>query len=546
LMSLPMRFFRALPFLFVTGCALAQPFIPPRSILNAASYMQPGLPSGALARGSMFSIFGRNLGPATPAQAASFPLPAALQNVSIRVTQGTQSVDVYPIYVSATQINAILPSNAPLGAASLQLTYNGVRSNQAPVRIAANAPGLFTATGYGAGPGIFQNYVSATEQPINSALNAAKPGQIVTLWGTGLGAISAADNVAPPVGNLVAPVQVHVGGKVVTRVLYSGRAPCCAAVDQIVFEVPADAPEGCFVPVHLKAGDAVSNAVTIAVGKDGGTCTDGENTLSTAMAAGKKTGLALATRVRMRADTSVPVNRDFTGDFAAMFLHQQGNAPFNYDPIAALPPAGTCSTYTVSGDLMGGAGLQRFPGRNLEAGAVTISGTRGPITLTGNTLLGVSGELPGAANLPLFFGSGAATIRGAGGADLGVFNVALDAPAGVNWTNRDALTIVDRNAPLTFRFTGAGTRSVLVGGVSVDLPTNTSGMFLCSVPSGAETFTVPAIPMSNLPAGRGRILRSPAAVFVGVISDRKSLTATGLDVGTAISLDIQSKTVIFR
>lgn len=129
----------------------------------------------------MFLIFGRNLGPATPAQAASFPLPATLQNVSIRLTQGTQGVDVYPIYVSATHINAILPSTAPGGMASLQLTYSGVKSNFAPVRVAPSPPGLFTATGYGAGPGIFQNYVSASEQPINSPLNPAKPGQLVTL-----------------------------------------------------------------------------------------------------------------------------------------------------------------------------------------------------------------------------------------------------------------------------------------------------------------------------------------------------------------------------
>lgn len=545
-MSLSATLLKSLPFFLMAGCALAQPFIPPRSILNAASYMQPSLPSGALARGSMFSIFGRNLGPATPAQAASFPLPTTLSSVSIRVTQGTQSVDVYPIYVSATQINAILPSNTPLGNASLQLTYNGTRSNPAPVRIAANAPGLFTATGYGSGPGIFQNYVSAAEQPINSAITSVKPGQIVTLWGTGLGAISAPDNVAPPVGNLTAPVQVVVGGKPVTSVLYSGRAPCCAAVDQIVFEVPVDSPEGCFVPVHLKAGDAVSNAVTIAVRKDGGACTDSENALSTALAGGKKTGLAIATRVRMRADTSVPANRDFTGDFASVFLNQQAGSPFNYDPILAMPPAGTCSTYTVSGDLLAGASLQRSPGRTLGAGALTITGARGPITLSNNTLLGVSGELPGAANLPLFLSSGAATIRGAGGADVAAFNVAVDVPTGVTWTNRDALTIVDRNAPLTFRFTGAGAKSVVVGGVGVDLPTNSSAMFLCSVPSGSESFTVPAIPMSNLPSARNRAMRSPAAVFIGVISDRKPLTATGLDEGSAISLDIQSKTVLFR
>lgn len=543
---LPFRLPGVLFVLLSTGGALAQPFIPPKSIVNAASYMPPGIPGGALARGSMFSVFGRNLGPAAPAQVSAFPLGASFQGVSIRVTQGARSVDVLPVYVSATQINAILPSNAPVGLASLQVTYNGARSNLAPLRIATNGPGLFTATGYGAGPGIFQNYVSATEQPINSALDSVKPGQLVTLWGTGLGPITAADNIAPPVGNIAVEVAIWVGNKAVSRILYSGRAPCCSAVDQIVFEVPADAPEGCFVPVQLKAGDAVSNTVTMAIRKEGGSCVDSSNPLSTALAAGKKTGLGLLTRVQMRADTSIATNRDFTGDFASLFLNQAAGMPFAYDPILSLPPEGACSTYTANGDLMGGGALLRVTGSALNAGALTVTGSRGPLPVSGSTLIGLSGELPGTADLPLFLDSGNVTLRGAGGADVSAFSVSVAPATALTWSNRDSFNLVDRNTPLALRFTGAGSRSVLVGGIGVDLPTNASAMFLCSVPAGAESFTVPGIFTSNFPAARTRILSSPGLLFVGVMSERRSLDATGLDAGAALSMHVQSKTVIYR
>ena len=43
--------------------ALAQPYINYRGVVNAASYSPQGLPAGSIARGSIFTIFGRNLGP---------------------------------------------------------------------------------------------------------------------------------------------------------------------------------------------------------------------------------------------------------------------------------------------------------------------------------------------------------------------------------------------------------------------------------------------------------------------------------------------------
>lgn len=173
-----------------------QPLVYSRSIFNAASYMPAGIPAGAIAQGSVFTLFGANLGPATAVTANSFPLSNNLGGVTITVTQGSNTVNAIPVYVSASQINAIMPSNAPLGTASLRVLFNNAPSNFTPVRIANTAFGIFTALGTGLGPGVVQNFVSQTNQPINEPKITAQPGQTITLWGTGLGPVPYPDNQA--------------------------------------------------------------------------------------------------------------------------------------------------------------------------------------------------------------------------------------------------------------------------------------------------------------------------------------------------------------
>ena len=180
---------------------LAQPLISGRSILNAASYVPSGLPAGSIARGSLFSVFGARLGPDS-SPGLTFPLQTTLAGVSIQVVQGATTAAAIPVYVSATQINAIMPSNAPLGAVSLYVTFGNLKSPPAPARVVADSFGIFTLTSSGAGPGVMQNFVDAATTPVNLPSVAAKPGQTIILYGTGLGAGLNPDNVAPQAGNL--------------------------------------------------------------------------------------------------------------------------------------------------------------------------------------------------------------------------------------------------------------------------------------------------------------------------------------------------------
>src|SRR3954452_17558494 len=77
------------------------------SILNAGSYTLPGRPNYGIAPGSMFVVFGTELGPAGLQQASGSPLPTSLGGTSMRVTVGTTVVDAIMVYTSANQAAAI-------------------------------------------------------------------------------------------------------------------------------------------------------------------------------------------------------------------------------------------------------------------------------------------------------------------------------------------------------------------------------------------------------------------------------------------------------
>src|SRR5215471_890311 len=182
------RIFVLLAACLVSAGVHAQPLLYARSVVNAASYIPAGLPSGSIARGSIFTVFGAGIGPASGQQVSQFPIGTTLANVSISVTQGSTTVAALPLYVSATQINALMPSNTSLGAVSMRVTFNNSRSNPLPVQIVNASFGIFSFAG-GFGPGVFLNFLTSDNQPFNTPKTPAKPGQVVTLYGTGLGPV---------------------------------------------------------------------------------------------------------------------------------------------------------------------------------------------------------------------------------------------------------------------------------------------------------------------------------------------------------------------
>src|SRR5690348_14745816 len=135
---------RPLSFLFAFSALgfAQQPILYYRGTVNAASLAPFGLPNAPIARGSIFTVFGENLGPAQ-SPALAFPLSTTLGGVALTVTQSGTTTSAYPIYVSAGQINAIMPSTVKAGLATLRLSYNNNKSNAATIQISDTSPGIF-------------------------------------------------------------------------------------------------------------------------------------------------------------------------------------------------------------------------------------------------------------------------------------------------------------------------------------------------------------------------------------------------------------------
>ena len=539
---------------FAAGAMAQSPLVYNHSILNAASFTPATIPGGAIAQGSIFSIFGAYLGPSTPVQATSFPLATSLGNVSITVTQASTTVNAIPLYVSASQINAIMPSSAPVGAVSVRIIYHNARGNPMPAMVSPTAFGIFTANGTGLGPGILQNFVSQTNQPINSPSIAAQPGQAITLWGTGLGPV-AADNVAPTPGNLPTQVEVFVGG-VAASVLYSGRTPCCAGVDQVVFDVPANAPQGCWVPVNIRtAGTTVSNFVTMAITPKGSSCLAGPQ--PPFVTAGRY-GAFVSLRGTTHEDIGTIAPIDVTGDYTTAVAYQVGGSNFPFHPIFSFPPVGTCTEYTVKGDLLRGdtlPGVVPSGGKPLGFGAaLTLSGPTGikmiqsllataPLSYLGGSVTG------NFFSNTLFLSPGNYTVTGIGGADVGGFSASASMPQPLNWTNRDQLATIDRTQPLNVTWASVpSNQQVAVVGFGVDLPNDSTTVFGCLVPPGASSFTVPPQMLSNVPPTRANPLQSKSVIYLVTSPTLNSanVNASGLDFGFASFGYVAGKTVIFQ
>ncbi len=462
----------------------------------------------------MFSIFGRNLGPATPQQVSAFPLQPALAGVSVELSQGSTKVNALPAFVSAGQLNMILPSNTPIGAVSLRVVYNGQTSNPIPINVTAASIGLFSVNGGGFGPGIVQNFVSQASQPINSLNATARPGQTEILWGTGIGAATFSDAVAPTAVTLDTSLELFVGGKK-AAVAYAGRTPCCASIDQIVFTVPFDTPSGCYVPVVARSrGVVVSNTVTMAIHPAGAPCNDAHNPVANQQSGGK-TAIAQLARETLRVDVGVQQPYDVTLDHLLATFRDNVASDFYFSALTAPPPLGTCTVYSGNADRafsndspFGPPGSQVNPGSQLKvevAAASAKAASRTGYEGTFYALLGAQNPL-GVPSPPPILNSGPFTLSGPGSAVVAAFRAVLDNVSSLGWTNRDQVREIDRVKDLLLTWSAApgSARGVLITGFSQRVSSNSFGGFVCLASTGATSFTVPAYVLQALPASDSR------------------------------------------
>ncbi len=517
-------------------CPPADAQITPGGVVNVASFAPVGLPNAQIARGSVFAVFGQNLAAEGLAQATSFPLPIELGGTTVEVEVSGVVSQCWLLFTTPGQVGVLLPSATPSGAGTLRLSHGGQTFTE-PIEVTARSFGIFTQNSAGSGPASFQNFISPEEQPLNSLAVPATPGQVGTLWGTGLGPVEGPENERALPGALPVDLEIYVGGERVTEILYAGRSGCCAGIDQIVFALPQDL-EGCWTPVTVVVDGVPSNYASVSIAKDGVLCRDEESFTEEELRF-----ILEADRIRSGVIDFSRID-DILLPTGQRLLTEQATATFQSftqpDFLRAQPPfetrAGSCSVRMFSANP---SSVEIVPRVNLDAGAsLTLSGPAGDRTMT---LLrpGVYADttLPDlSTDLNPYFGAAeyAVSIPGGSGVEAAAARATLVEPP--DWTNRSSITQIDRTAGLTLTWENADPAAGHVFIFGVAGTQNRTGadvgaIFFCDVPPEAGSFTVPPHVLAGLPES-GTLLGFPYGnLQVGTVGTPGRFTANGLDIG---------------
>jgi uncharacterized protein (TIGR03437 family) len=231
------------------------------AVLNAASQA-----AGSVSPGEILTIFGQNIGPATPAYFTLGADGKAATNLG-----GVQVLfDGLPapvIYASATQINAIAPYEvASQTVTSIVVSFSGASIPAGGVPITNAAPAIFALNSTGEGAAAVLNQ----DNSINTPSNPAARNTIVQIFATGQGLTSppgiTGEITGLPLRKPILPVGVQIGG-LDAQVINADSAPDeISGLFQVNAAIPSNTPVGSSVPVILKIGSAQSQGtVSIAV-----------------------------------------------------------------------------------------------------------------------------------------------------------------------------------------------------------------------------------------------------------------------------------------
>lgn len=516
-------------------------------VVNAASNRAPGLPASGIAQGAYFTVYGSNLGPTSYCVASSVPYSTApLCEVSLTVTVGSTSTYPIPTFVYAAQINAILPSVTPTGDGTITVTYGNQTSATYPIQVVTAAFGAFTPSSTGSGQA---SVTDNSDGSLNTIIHTLHPGDIAVLWGTGLGAISGSDAEPPTKATNIGTPTVYVGNTAVTPssgLLYAGRSPQYPGLDQIDFYVPQGV-QGCYVPIGVKAGDAVGNIGTIAVAPAGqDTCTDsimGQD-LVNKLAAGNNVNFGYI-RLESAIVTVAGIATSGSGS-----LGDYASATFS----SFTPQTAWYAEYGVSAGYC--ASTQYYYGYNtisdlslydalLDAGnGLTLQGRGtppGPIAQL-DPPFGFYYLFLSTNTAHYFISDSTYTVSGPGGANVNSFtatDTTSTPSASFTLSSVPNNMMIDRTKDFAVQWTYSNNNlpnaPVTIGGLSESTDGSLLGSFQCTAPAGSTTFTIPAWVLSTLPQSgayqQGSFSYNLGFVWVGQYNTPSTFQATGLDRG---------------
>jgi uncharacterized protein (TIGR03437 family) len=215
----------------VTGSG--SPSISSASLVNAATNQQ------VLAPYAICSLYGTGLFlNGTAVVTGGSVVPDTLAGVTVLIGPAPAGL----FYLSANQINLLIPNTIGPGTYSVRVVRDGISSPAVSVVIQEVAPGLFAAQ-----PGFA--VVDHADGTAVTGTSPAVPGEVVVLYATGLGRAmpDPSDRTIPitaaPIVHL-ADFQVLLGGSALdpSLIQYAGLAPFNAGLYQVNVRLPDNLP----------------------------------------------------------------------------------------------------------------------------------------------------------------------------------------------------------------------------------------------------------------------------------------------------------------
>lgn len=226
--------------------------------------------NGGLGQGAIASLFGEQL-LMSDAQSSGVPLSTSVGGT--RVLVNNRPAPIY--FASYDQINFQLPYDTAPGEALIRVEREGSLGNTVALAVTTRAPRLMRL---GLGDyGIIVNQDGTFPIPPTPGIPSrpARRGDALTIYALSLGQTTpeAESGTPVPLGtffNIVPMPIVSFGGGLIfsgvsQEAFFAGLSPTFVGLYQINVFVPEGAPSGSNINVALRAGDASSNRVQIAI-----------------------------------------------------------------------------------------------------------------------------------------------------------------------------------------------------------------------------------------------------------------------------------------
>jgi uncharacterized protein (TIGR03437 family) len=242
--------------------AAGSPTIAANGVVNGASFVSGIVP------GSWLTIQGTNLAPQTDTWdkfVVNGKLPTSVDGVTVNIG----SKQAFVSYISPTQINAQAP-DVGTGPVPVTVTTPSGTSAAVTATVSAMSPAFFLWPG---------SQVVATRQDASlavkngtfgSATLAAKPGDVLILWGTGFGPtnppVAAGIQVPADKQYNSSPVTVKLGSAD-AQVFGCALSPGYAGLYQVAIQVPASMADGDYALKATVSGVSSPDGVTLTVKK---------------------------------------------------------------------------------------------------------------------------------------------------------------------------------------------------------------------------------------------------------------------------------------